>query len=71
MTAESTSARSGETTGRRSVSVLDGATCGSGTSSPVLGSRYCTRLWWLSSSSSSTRTPVERSTSMTAQVQKA
>ena len=42
----STSASSGLTTSRRSASVLDGAIWSSGTSSPVLGSRYCTRLWW-------------------------
>ena len=71
MMALSTSASSGLTTSSRSASVLDGAICSSGTSSPVLGSRYCTRLWWLSSSSSSTRTPVARSTSMTAQAQNA
>ena len=71
MIADSTSASSGETTSSRSASVLDGAICSSGTSSPVAGSRYCTRLWWVSSSSSSTLTPVARSTSMIAQVQKA
>ena len=69
--AESTSASSGLTTRSRSVSVLDGAICSSGTSSPVVGSRYCTRLWWLSSRSSSTRTPVSRRTSMIAHAQKA
>ena len=42
----------------RSVSVLDGAICSRGTSSPVPGSRYWTRLWWLSSRSSSIRMPV-------------
>jgi hypothetical protein len=41
----STSASSGETTRSRSASVLEGAICSSGTSSPVDGSRYCTRLW--------------------------
>ena len=71
MIADSTSARSGETTRSRSASVLDGAICSSGTSSPVAGSRYCTRLWWVSSRSSSTLMPVARSTSMIAQVQKA
>ena len=40
MMALSTSASSGLTTSSRSVSVLDGAICSSGTSSPVLGSRY-------------------------------
>ena len=35
------------------MSVLDGAICSSGTSSPVAGSRYWTRLWWVSSRSSS------------------
>jgi hypothetical protein len=71
MTADSTSARSGETTRSRSASVLDGAICSSGTSSPVEGSLYWMRLWWVSSRSSSARTPVERSTSMIAQVQNA
>lgn len=37
----------------------------------MVGSRYWTRLWWLSSSSSSMRMPVARRTSTTAQVQKA
>jgi hypothetical protein len=36
----STSASSGLTSSSRSVSVLDGAICSSGTSSPVDGSRY-------------------------------
>ncbi len=36
----STSASSGLTTSRRSVSVFDGAICSSGTTSPVVGSRY-------------------------------
>ena len=40
MTRMSTSASSGETTRSRSASVLDGAICSSGTSSPVVGSRY-------------------------------
>jgi len=44
MIADSTSAVSGLTTRSRSVSVLDGAICSSGTISPVPGSRYCTRL---------------------------
>ena len=70
MMALSTSASSGLTTKRRSASVLDGATCNSGTISPVVGRRYWTRLWWLSSSSSSTRTPVARKTSTTAHAQK-
>ena len=43
----------------------------SGTSSPVAGSRYWTRLWWDSSVSSSTRMPVWRRTSMAAQAQNA
>ncbi|MFG2042155.1 hypothetical protein [Dactylosporangium sp. NPDC048998] len=42
----------------RSVSVLDGMMCSNGTTSPVSGSRYCTKLWWDSSSSSSQRMPV-------------
>ena len=71
MMALSTSASSGLTTRSRSASVLDGAICSSGTSSPVPGSRYWTRLWWLSSSSSSTRMPVARSTSTAAQAQNA
>ena len=50
---------------------FDGAICSSGTSSPVVGSRYCTRLWWVISKSSSMRTPVSRRVSMIAQVQKA
>jgi hypothetical protein len=40
-------------------------------SSPVLGSLYSTKLSWLSSASSSMRTPVRRSTSVAAQAQKA
>jgi hypothetical protein len=50
---------------------LDGAICSSGTISPVDGSRYWIRLWWVSLSSSSTLMPLARSTSMIAQVQKA
>ena len=53
------------------MSVLDGTICSSGTSSPVVGSRYWTRLWWVSSRSSSMRMPVARSTSMIAHDQKA
>ena len=71
MMALSTSASSGLTTSSRSASVLDGAICSSGTSSPVPGSRYCTRLWWLSWTSSSTRMPVARRTSTVAQAQNA
>ena len=71
MMALSTSASSGLTTSSRSASVLDGAIWSSGTSSPVLGSRYCTRLWWLSWASSSTRMPVARRTSTIAQAQNA
>ena len=71
MTAASTSASSGEMTRSRSTSVLDGAMCSSGISSPVEGSRYWTRLWCESSVSSSRRMPVERSTSTAAQVQNA
>jgi hypothetical protein len=44
LAADSTSAMSGLITKSRSVSVLDGAICSSGTISPVAGSRYCTRL---------------------------
>jgi hypothetical protein len=55
----------------RSTSVLDGAMCSSGISSPVEGSLYWTRLWCESSVSSSTRMPVDRSTSTAAQVQNA
>ena len=61
MIAASTSASSGLMTSSRSVSVLDGAICSSGTSSPVPGSRYWIRLWWDSSVSSSMRMPVWRS----------
>ena len=71
MIADSTSASSGLTTRSRSVSVLDGAICSSGMSSPVAGSRYWTRLWWDSSVSSSIRMPVWRRTSMAAQAQNA
>ena len=67
----STSASSGLTSRSRSASVLDGAICSSGTSSPVAGSRYWTRLWWVSSVSSSMRMPVARRTSTVAQVQNA
>ncbi len=55
----------------RSASVLDGAMASRGTSSPVAGRRYWTRLWCDSSVSSSTRMPVWRRTSMTAQAQNA
>ena len=57
-------------TSSRSASVLDGAICSSGISSPVSGSRYWIRLWCDSSVSSSMRIPVWRSTSTIAQVQK-
>jgi hypothetical protein len=50
---------------------LEGAICSSGTSSPVVGNRYRTMLWWLISRSSSTRIPVVRNTSTTAQAQNA
>ena len=53
------------------MSVLDGAICSSGISSPVAGSRYWTKLWWDSSVSSSIRMPVWRRTSTAAQVQNA
>jgi hypothetical protein len=71
MMVDSTSASSGLMTSSRSTSVLDGAICSSGTSSPVPGSRYCTRLWWVISSSSSIRTPVVLSTSTLAHAQNA
>lgn len=71
MIAASTSASSGLMTSSRSASALDGAIWSSGTSSPVLGNRYCTRLWWVSSVSSSMRRPVWRRTSSAAQVQNA
>ena len=67
MMADRTSASSGEITSSRSSSVLDGAICSSGISSPVAGSRYWIRLWWDSSVSSSIRMPVCRSTSIIAQ----
>ena len=41
----STSASSGLMTSSRSVSVLDGAICSSGISSPVAGSLYWMKLW--------------------------
>ena len=41
-----TSASSGLTRSSLSVSVLLGAICSSGTSSPVAGSRYSVMLWW-------------------------
>jgi hypothetical protein len=66
-----TSASSGLTSSRRSVSVLDGAICSSGTTSPVEGSRYWMMLWWLSSNSSSPRIPVRRKTSIVAKAQNA
>ena len=71
MMADSTSASSGLMTRSRSVSVLDGAICSSGTSSPVVGRRYWTRLWCDSSVSSSIRMPVDRRTSTVAQAQNA
>lgn len=54
----------------RSRSVLDGAITSSPMTSP-LGRWYCRMLRWLSSSSSSMRTPVSRRVWMTAQVQNA
>ena len=69
MMADSTSASSGVITSSRSWSVLDGAICSSGISSPVAGSRYWISEWWVSSVSSSMRIPVCRSTSTIAQVQ--
>ena len=44
MTALSTSESSGQTTKSRSASVFEGAIRRSGTSSPVVGSRYLTKL---------------------------
>ena len=67
----STSASSGLTSSRRSVSVLEGAICSSGTTSPLEGRRYSVMLWWLSSSSSSQRMPVSRRTSIVANAQNA
>jgi hypothetical protein len=71
MTAARTSASSGLMTRSRSVSVLDGAICSSGISSALVGGVYWTRLWWLSSDSSSIRMPVCLSVSIAAQVQNA
>src|SRR5437773_1875258 len=67
----STSASSGDMTRSLSSSVLEGAICSSGTSSPLAGRRYWTRLWWDSSVSSSILMPAARRTSMAAQAQKA
>ena len=53
------------------MSVLDGAICSSGISSPVAGSLYWMKLWWDSSVSSSIRMPVWRRTWTAAQVQNA
>ena len=64
MTAARTSASSGLTTSSRSVSVLDGAICSNGMTSVLVGGVYWTRLWWLSSVSSSIRIPVWRSVSI-------
>ena len=58
-------------TSSRSVSVLDGAICSSGISSPLAGSLYWMKLWWDSSVSSSIRMPVWRRTWTAAQVQNA
>ena len=69
--ADRTAASSGPMTRSRSVSVLDGAMDSRGTSSPVAGSRYWTRLWCDSSVSSSMRMPVWRRTSMAAHPQNA
>src|SRR3984893_3901817 len=55
MIADRTSASSGLTRRSLSVSVLLGAICSSGTSSPVVGSRYSVMPWWVSSRSSSRR----------------
>src|ERR1035437_7973558 len=55
MIADRTSASSGLTRSSLSVSVLLGAICSSGTSSPVAGSRYSVMPWWVSSRSSSQR----------------
>ena len=71
MIADRTSASSGLTSSSLSVSVLVGAICSSGTSSPVVGSRYSVMLWWVSSSSSSQRMPVSRRTSIVAKAQNA
>ncbi|MDX3225092.1 hypothetical protein [Streptomyces sp. ME19-01-6] len=68
--AVSTSAGSGETSSRRSASVLDEATGVIGTTSPVVGRVEAMKLWWVSSSSS-IRMPVCRSTFTVAQDQKA
>src|SRR6266545_2636303 len=67
----STCASSGETSSSRSVSVLYGATCSSGTTSPVSGRVWVTSAKWVSSSSSSSRMPVCRRVSTIAQVQNA
>ena len=55
MMADKTSASSGDTTRSLSSSVLEGMICSRGTISPVVGSRYWIRLWWLISRSSSIR----------------
>ena len=71
MIADKTSASSGLTSRSLSVSVLLGAICSSGTSSPVEGSRYSVMLWWVSSRSSSQRMPVSLRTSIAAKAQNA
>ena len=58
MIADRTPASSGLTRRSLSASVLLGAICSSGTSSPVVGSRYSVMPWWVSSRSSSQRMPV-------------
>ena len=71
MIADKTSASSGLTRSSLSVSVLLGAIWSSGTSSPVVGSRYSVMLWWVSSRSSSQRMPVSLRTSIVAKAQNA
>ena len=71
MIADRTSASSGLTRSSLSVSVLLGAICSSGTSSPVVGSRYSVMPWWVSSRSSSQRMPVSLRTSIAAKAQNA
>ena len=71
MMADKTSASSGDTTRSRSSSVFDGMICSRGTISPVDGSRYWIRLWWLISRTSSIRQPVSLKTSTAAQAQNA
>jgi hypothetical protein len=49
MIAVNTSPSSGETSRSRCASVLEGATCSIGTTSPVVGRAQATKLWWVSS----------------------